>query len=79
MKRRRNVTSLGIPCTGNRIVDENGQPQQIRAVRSLSNAFDENAIQAVEKYRFEPGMLHGESTPKPVPVEVNIEINFRSK
>jgi TonB family protein len=61
------------------IVDEKGQPQQVRVVRSLSDEFDRNAVQAVEQYRFTPAMLQSESPAKPVAVEVNIEVNFRPK
>jgi hypothetical protein len=35
---------------------------------------DEKAVEAVKRYRFKPAMLQG----KPVPVEVNIEVNFKS-
>jgi protein TonB len=34
---------------------------------------DEKAIEAVKQYRFKPAMLNG----KAVPVEVNVEVNFR--
>jgi TonB family protein len=64
-----------VTCT----VDEKGQPQQVHVVRSLSDDYDREAVQAVEKYRFTPAMLQEGSAPKPVPVEVHIEVNFRSK
>jgi outer membrane biosynthesis protein TonB len=35
---------------------------------------DEKAIEAVRQYRFRPAMLDGET---PVPVAINMEINFR--
>jgi TonB family protein len=59
------------------VVDENGAPRQVRVVRSLSDAFDQSAVRAVEQYRFSPAMLQTESAPKPVAVEVHIEVNFR--
>jgi periplasmic protein TonB len=59
------------------IVDEKGSPQQVRIVRSLSDAFDRNAIHAVEQYRFEPATLQQGSALKPVAVQVNIEVTFR--
>src|SRR5665213_4339129 len=34
---------------------------------------DEKAVEAVKQYRFKPAMEGG----KPVPVELNIEVNFR--
>jgi TonB family protein len=34
---------------------------------------DEKAVEAVKQYKFKPATLKGQ----PVPVEVNIEMNFR--
>jgi TonB family protein len=34
---------------------------------------DQKAIEAVEKWRFKPGMKDG----KPVPVQASVEVNFR--
>ena len=59
------------------VVDEKGAALQVHVLRSLSDAFDQNAVRAVQQYRFSPAMLQTESAPKPVPVEVNIEVNFR--
>lgn len=39
------------------IVDEKGQPQQVHVVRSLSDDYDREAVQAVEQYRFAPAIL----------------------
>jgi TonB family protein len=61
------------------IVDEKGQPQQVHVIRSLSDDFDKNAVQAVEQYRFTPAMLQSESAARPVAVKINIEVNFRPK
>jgi periplasmic protein TonB len=55
------------------IVDEQGNPQRIVVVRALGYGLDEKAVEAVMHYHFKPSMLQG----KPVPVEVNIEVNFR--
>jgi len=55
------------------VVDVKGQPKQVVVVRSLSRAFDTNAVHAVEQYRFEPAVFEG----KAVPVKVNIEVNFK--
>ena len=55
------------------IVDAQGKPQRVQVVRHLGMGLDEQAIAAVTQYKFQPGTLHG----KPVPVEVNIEVNFR--
>jgi len=55
------------------IVDENGVPQDIKVVHSLGLGLDQKAIEAVQKWRFKPGLKDG----KPVPVSANIEVNFR--
>jgi periplasmic protein TonB len=65
-------------------VDAPGNPQDIRVLRSLAEdvskklrpialGLDENAVKAVEKYRFEPAVFEG----KPVPVETTVEIDYR--
>jgi TonB family protein len=59
------------------VVDEEGAPRQVHVIRSLSDGFDQNAVRAVEQYRFSPAMLQSESASKPVAVEVHIEVNFR--
>lgn len=56
----------------NLVVDETGTPQHIRVIRNLSSELDEKAIEAVSSWRFEPGTKNG----KPVPVEINVEVNF---
>ena len=55
------------------IVDENGVPQNIKVVHSLGLGLDQKAIEAVQKWRFKPGLKDG----KPVPVFADIEVNFR--
>jgi TonB family protein len=55
------------------VVDENGVPQEIKVVRSLGLGLDQKAIEAVQKWRFKPGLKDG----KAVPVSANIEVNFR--
>ena len=55
------------------IVDENGVPRNIRVVRPLGLGLDEKAIEAVQRWRFRPGLRHG----KPVPVEAVVEVSFR--
>jgi protein TonB len=57
------------------VVDEEGLPQNIKVTRSLGLGFDENAIKAVEQWRFKPGTMGS----KPVAVQVTIEVNFRLK
>jgi len=60
-------------CIVSIIVDAQGNPQNPRVVRPLGMGLDEKALEAVRKYKFRPAMREG----KPVPVMVNIEINFR--
>jgi periplasmic protein TonB len=60
-------------CVVSLIVDAQGNPQRVQVVRHLGMGLDEKAVEAVRQYRFKPATLQG----KPVPVEVNIEVNFR--
>ncbi len=55
------------------IVDAQGNPQHVRVVRQLGMGLDEKAVEAVKQYKFKPALMQG----KPVPVEINIEINFQ--
>jgi TonB family protein len=55
------------------VVDENGVPQDIRVVRSLGLGLDQKAIEAVQQWRFKPGLKDG----NPVPTSAIIEVNFR--
>ena len=54
-------------------VDEKGTVTVSRTVKSLGYGLDEKAIQAVQQWRFQPGMKDG----KPVNVQLNIEVEFR--
>jgi periplasmic protein TonB len=55
------------------IADAQGDPQRLVIVRHQGMGFDAKALEAVRQYKFKPATLHGE----PVPVEVNIEVNFK--
>ena len=55
------------------IVDAAGHPQRVRVLRGIGMGLDEKAIEAVRQYRFKPAMEGA----KPVPVEVNIDVNFQ--
>jgi TonB family protein len=72
-------------CVVGLVVDAQGNPRNIRVVRSIAkdldpslkkaaDGLDQNAINAVSKYRFSPAEYQG----KPVPVQVNIEVSFRT-
>src|ERR1700678_888218 len=60
-------------CVVSLIVDAQGNPQRVQVVRHLGMGLDEKAVEAVKQYKFKPATLQG----KPVPVEVNIEVNLR--
>jgi len=55
------------------VVDPSGMPQHVHVIRHLGMGLDEKAIEAVRQYKFKPAEYRG----KPVPVEVNIEVNFQ--
>lgn len=55
------------------VVSPDGKPQQIRVTRALGMGLDEKAIEAVRQWRFEPAKKDGQ----PVPVQINVEVNFR--
>jgi TonB family protein len=54
-------------------IGTDGSPHDIRVVRSLGFGLDENAIDAVSDWKFQPGMKDG----VPVTVAATIEVNFR--
>jgi protein TonB len=55
------------------IVDAEGKARDIHVVKSLGMGLDEKAIEAVEKWKFRPGMKGGQA----VNVRATIEVNFR--
>jgi protein TonB len=55
------------------VVDTEGHAKDIHVVKSLGMGLDEKAIEAVEKWKFKPGMKGGQN----VPVKATIEVNFR--
>jgi TonB family protein len=54
------------------VVDETGKPVNLKVTKSLGMGLDEKAIEAVQKWKFQPGMKDG----KPVPVMASVEVNF---
>lgn len=54
------------------VVDEKGRVQDVRVVRSLGLGLDEKAIEAVNKWKFKPGMRNG----IPVAVRATVEVSF---
>jgi len=57
------------------IVDAQGNPQNVHVAHALGMGLDEKAIEAVKQYRFKPAI--DQKTGKPVPVQINFEVNFR--
>src|SRR5271165_766205 len=55
------------------VVDTEGSPQRIRVQQAAGMGLDEKAIDAVQQWRFEPATRNGQ----PVPVMINVEVNFR--
>lgn len=55
------------------VIDENGCPKDIQVNRSLGLGLDENAVEAVRKWRFRPAQRDG----TPVPVRALVEVRFR--
>ncbi len=60
-------------CVLSLIVSENGQPKDIWVFRALGEGLDENAIAAVRRWTFQPATRNGQ----PVPVMINVEVQFR--
>ncbi len=54
------------------VIDEQGVPKVLRVVRSLDPELDQNAIAAIEQWRFKPATRNG----IPVRLSLNIEVNF---
>lgn len=54
-------------------VDKDGMPQEIRLLRPAGLGMDENAVEAVRGYRFQPALESG----KPVQIEMQVEVNFQ--
>ncbi len=55
------------------VVGVNGRAGEIRVAQSLGMGLDEKAIEAVKTWRFEPARMNGQ----PVPVQVQVQVNFR--
>ena len=55
------------------VVDEHGNPRDIRVVRPLGLGLDEKAVEAVQHWRFRPGMKGGHA----VATQAQVEVNFR--
>ncbi len=60
-------------CLIQLIVDAQGNPQNIRVIRTLGMGLDEKAVEAVRKYKFKPALKDGKT---PVPVLITVEVDF---
>jgi periplasmic protein TonB len=60
-------------CVVSLIVDKQGNPQDIQIARALGMGLDQKAMEAVRQYKFKPAYFQGH----PVPVYINVEVNFR--
>ena len=53
-------------------VDENGHPENIQVVKSLSPLWDARVVEAVSHFHYRPGSVDGQ----PIPVDVNMTVNI---
>jgi TonB family protein len=60
-------------CIVQIVVGVDGRPRDIHVVRTLGLGLDEKAVEAISKYKFEPGKKDG----TPVATIANIEVTFR--
>jgi TonB family protein len=55
------------------VIDPNGTATDIQLVKGVGFGLDEQAVEAINQWRFQPGTRNG----VPVPVQATIEVNFR--
>lgn len=60
-------------CTLWLIVDAVGRPRDIRVVHGLGFGLDAKAMEAVQRWRFDPALKDG----KPVTVQISVEVEFK--
>jgi TonB family protein len=58
------------------IVDTHGMPQNPRVIKPLGMGLDENALDAVRRYRFRPAFNQEKGTPVPVMISVSISFHL---
>jgi TonB family protein len=63
---------FGGTCVVGLIVGTNGVPKSIHILRPLGMGLDQNAVNAVRLYRFEPATYEG----KPVPIKITVRVLF---
>jgi len=55
------------------VVGADGIPRDIRIAKPAGMGLDEQAVKAVQRWRFDPAKKDG----NPVAVQINVEVNFR--
>ena len=55
------------------VVDIDGKAKDIEVVNGIGLGLDEQAVLAIQRWKFKPGEKDG----APVPVMANIEVNFK--
>ena len=53
--------------------DGKPDPKLKKAARAVADGMNQKAVDAVKQYKFKPAMEDG----KPVPVALNVEVNFK--
>jgi TonB family protein len=59
-------------CILTLVVDEKGNPTNLRVIKGLGMGLDEKAIDNVKNWKFEPALKDG----KPVPAKIAVEVDF---
>jgi TonB family protein len=54
------------------VISSKGEPKEVHVVKSLEKDIDQSAVEAVQKWRFEPARKDG----RPVAVRMSVEIRF---
>jgi periplasmic protein TonB len=60
-------------CVLGLTVDEQGMVRDVHVTRSLDRRLDQNAVDAVKRWKFKPAIRDG----KPVAVLTSVEVDFR--
>jgi periplasmic protein TonB len=60
-------------CVVGLTVDEQGAVRDVHITRSLDKRLDQNAIDAVRRWKFKPAVKDG----KPVAVRTSVEVDYR--
>jgi TonB family protein len=60
-------------CVLSVVVDPDGRPRDIKILQELGHGLDEEAVEAVKDWKFEPAMKDGQ----PVAVQTYVQVQFR--